>query len=444
MTIVSVLDEYRDLDEIQIRLVNALASSFSPVINTETMFQRAALVQGTQQFLESLRKQRAPHQKNILVEFLNAFDRNPALKNVIGSVEFTGANGTIIPIPNEFEGMLKQSDQNGTGCGESLLPLFLKNPMSCNEPNSLHDFTICIDGAWVNCGLKDSSGLLSAQGKAKNKTSRTTHANASDPFKRSSIIKWLDGLGYDLTDIKVKKIAGNEDFECAVIERYGLPLAQAAIAFEKELQAAFKLSHVIEHGMWFIEWINDRAGGQRCFRYADKDNIFFSGYDKMGFLITCKDDRFEKAILSRTSAILVAEQKEFLKQENAKNAADKLAASRLRKEFAKALKMESIEKKNKLEAEKFAEFVSVVSSCHTKSQVAKVLKASTNKVKKFFEKAQAAGLIVELKRKELKKKNANANRNRSRKHETNDQGPLELDTESIQGERRRELTSIVI
>lgn len=422
--------------------------------NIDALLEEIAALPGTQQFVEAIRMQRRPLQEQAAIETINLIEDHPLVfQNALQSIEFDGRNGTTITIPDEFKGLLG-AHGDGTGCGELLFCLLLKNVMRCCGPNALHDFSIEVDGRTLDIGMKDSSGLTSSKENAAPKRSRTTQPDADDPFIGSNVVLWLVGLGYDIKHFGVKDIS-TEEFELAVMERYGLSLLESVRAFERELQDAFRLCRVIGNGMVFIEWLDD-PGGQRCLRYFDRDHLYFAGCDKMGIHISHEYGRFESSIMSRTRKIEDELARQLEKDRKAvlnaarrdwRNLMDGLDKHRIRAKRLVNLLLKGIEaekkEKKKMEtlrkaeerSQRIHEFAQVFKECGRIKEVARQLGIKPNRASYLKREAVRLGLLVGGEKRD-------AGRDRRRKHEARDQGSLGPNPSGVKRKRNGEVVRV--
>lgn len=357
------------------------------------------------------------------------------IEDYLGNIELLAIDNSTISIPNEFK-HVSNIDSDGTGKGEALLAIILKNDVKWLPPGDAYDFII--DGqAWH---FKDHRNAQSTpMGRPK----------GSEEFYETPIMKFIKSTGINIFTFGTDDFRNNPKFEDAIIKRYGASLEESAIAFEKELNSEFQASKCVA-GSAGVLYLENDASGNMLIRRVDVKNIMFHSNSGRGFKACCLKNRFVDAIMSRTR------KEELLKREKAAKAAKKasreLATWHVKQGNIIAKQFNDIEKivikeqrnlfkqylhehKKKCDAKnleqermkKAMELCEVAKHCLTLVQLSKQLNVSSSTIEKRKKDAIAFGLEFRLKSRGIKHENRNSRRSPQTMHE----GPLGIDQASV-------------
>lgn len=362
-------------------------------------------------------------------------------KNTFRCIEFPSKDGTTMEIPNEFR-VLLDIDADGVGKGE-LIPLLLcRNDVHWSGAHSAYDLRI--DGQHWH--FKDhSNSTASLMGRP----------DGCDDLYDAPIMRFIASLG-----IRVKKF-GCDDFkdrpgiEEAVTQRYGLDLERSALAFEAELQDAFRRSPCFGDAQGVL-YLKRRDDGSAYIQRVDVTSVSFHSSTSRG-LKTCDSQgvcRFAEAILHRTRRETreIAQRQEAEAREAARMEArvirqrEKEQRQTQRADARRLDRMErALERQVKRDNERRAreaarsaeivaaakEFANVFNGCGRMNETARLLGISDSTASKRKRDAIAYGFELNP---PVRIGVKDADRNRGRRTKARDKGTLGPDTPCVAGE----------
>lgn len=357
------------------------------------------------------------------------------IEDYLGNIELPAMDNSTISIPDEFK-HVSNIDSDGTGKGEALLAIILKNDIEWLPPGDAHDFMI--DGqAWH---FKDHRNTQSTpMGRPK----------GSEEFYEAPIMKFIKSTGINTFAFGTDDFRDNLKFEDAIMKRYGVSLEESAIAFEKELNSEFRASKCVA-GSAGVLYLENDADGKMLIRRVDANNIMFHSNSGRGFKACCIKNRFVDAIMSRTR------KDELLKREEAARAARKAArelaawhvkqGAMIAKQFNDIEKIVIKEQRNSFKQflhehkktcdarireqdrmNKAMELCEAAKQCLTLVQLSKQLNISSSTIEKRKKDAIAFGFEFKLKSRGDKHESRNSRRSSQTVHE----GSLGIDQTSI-------------